>query len=1253
MKKWFTFLMLLLVSSSFIFAQSKIAVKENSQQKIVIDIETLDIEVDDIKTEKGYFSRIFVQGSYNSNEVGSPSLPIYREMLEVPIDAQFEITTNVIEEEIIYAEQLGIENLIYPAQPSYSKSYTGKITLQMNEELYATDNFYQFKELAEIEHNGIYRNINLATLTVSPIQYNPATKELKIVRKVEVTINYIHPNWSKTGHIKNLHASPIFTGSTVNILNTPSVLAPIDAQSAPIRYTIISNPMFEGAFDELIAWKKRKGFIVDEKYTNDPEVGSTTTSIKNYLQGLYDNATASNPAPTFVLFVGDLAQFPSFSGTTENHITDLYYVTFTDDHFPDAFTGRMSATTMAQLTPQIEKTLMYEQYTMRDPSYLDKAVLVAGSDSYWSPTHANGQINYLSNNYVNTSAGYTDVNVHLHPCSNQATTIRNEIGAGVGFATYTAHCSSSGWADPSFTVSHVSSMQNDQEYGLMIGNCCLSGKFDESVCFGEALLRTPNKGAVVYLGASNTSIWDEDYYWSIGYRSNTTASPSYNPNLLGAYDSWFHTHNEDSEDWVLTGSGISYAGNMSVQNSPSNLDLYYWEIYHLFGDPSIMPYQSEPDVMQVQASAALPVGMNSLSVSAPALAYVALTKGNEIVAASYTDASGNATLTFNPATVGVYELAVWAQNYVQYFQEITVIPTEGSYVTPRSATITDNLPSVNNATLELDVDFTNFGNETANNCYAKLSSSTPEVTIEVDSIWLGTVAPNAEVTGTERFSFKVNYYVQNGATASFTITTYSEGETTQFPFSTSINAPVLEFESSQVFEYNGNDNSIIDPGETARVLVTTKNTGSNVISDLTARLHSYYSGANVNTSSVSIESIASNDDEYAVFEVQISEEAAVGSLIPLYYQIYKGDYMVEQIIYLTVGSATEDFESDGFEQNNWEFNNYPWITTASTAPNGDDFMARSPNNLGGSKVSYMQITCQIATPGNITFNRKVSSEEGYDFFKFYIDGTKKHEASGEEGWSTVSFPVEAGERTFKFLYEKDSSVDHGSDCAFVDNIVFPPMGSIIEEDIAMLEVTNHDFSINNEPVEIFNPGTPITANFSIANHSVVAATDITATLTSNNSLVSADPSSQTIASISETGTVTFTINSDQLAAAIGSENYQNLAHFELLLTYGNGEVVYPFTIDFGGKFVGVSDYEMAQSQISIFPNPAINEITISSDKMIQMVSIYDVTGKEIKKLNSNLEFVEKINISDLESGIYFVRIMNNEEQVITKKIIKQ
>jgi hypothetical protein len=81
--------------------------------------------------------------------------------------------------------------------------------------------------------------------------------------------------------------------------------------------------------------------------------------------------------------------------------------------------------------------------------------------------------------------------------------------------------------------------------------------------------------------------------------------------------------------------------------------------------------------------------------------------------------------------------------------------------------------------------------------------------------------------------------------------------------------------------------------------------------------------------------------------------------------------------------------------------------------------------------------------GTITFYRKVSSESGFDFLRFSIDGVEQDKWSGEENWAEASFPVTEGARTFEWTYSKDGSTSEGSNAAWIDDIVFPVEAEVL------------------------------------------------------------------------------------------------------------------------------------------------------------------------------------------------------------------
>lgn len=78
---------------------------------------------------------------------------------------------------------------------------------------------------------------------------------------------------------------------------------------------------------------------------------------------------------------------------------------------------------------------------------------------------------------------------------------------------------------------------------------------------------------------------------------------------------------------------------------------------------------------------------------------------------------------------------------------------------------------------------------------------------------------------------------------------------------------------------------------------------------------------------------------------------------------------------------------------------------------------------------------------------------------------------------------------------------------------------------------------------------------------------------------------------------------------------------------------------------------------SVYPNPAndVLHLDIKSKKMLKQVQhdgtikITDVVGREVKKI----QYSEEIDISDLEQGIYFLSLYQNNKLLVTQKIIKE
>ena len=1028
----------------FILAQN-IQITQNSYQKVAVSFETGELSVEDITVPAGTFSMISLPGYGSSYNPGTPELPQLTKLMQIPV-CDSVVTTVVNAQYTEYdAAALGIHHPIFPSQTSVSKDKTNP-PFDFNQLVYHTDAFFHWP-LVMVKKTGVKRNVALANMAFSPVQYNPATQKVRIYTHVDVEFTFVNADMAATVALQK-YASPLFPLNKDIVFNKMQETRN-EYSAAPIRYLIIANSMFSDNAElaRFVAWKRRIGYLVDLVYTSDANVGSTTTSIKNYIQSQYDAATPANPAPAFLLLIGDKAQLPAFNNqTNEDHITDLYYATLSgNDYLPDCYYGRLSATNNQQLTNQIEKILMYEQYSMPDPSYLGNAVLIAGTDGNFGPTHANGQINYVNNNYINTNnPRYSNVMVHLYNCSSQAALIRSEVSAGAGWVNYTAHGSATSWADPEFNTTQVNGLQNEGKYGVMIGNCCQSGNFNTSECFGEALLRAQHKGAMAYIGASNNSYWGEDFYWAVGYRSNINANPTYNSAYLGTYDKTFHTHNEDYSDWVSTIGGIINGGNMTVQATSSSLKQYYWEIYHCFGDPSVRAYLGVPSTMTVTANPVIMTNSTSYSAQVAPYAYVALTKGSTLIEAAFADENGNVTFSLpTDLDPGNYELVAMAQNYIPYFLSIQVITPNGPYVVPISVEVAENTVFTQGSTVRMNLTLTNVGVSAASQVYATL---TPNQSINMlqDSIFVGGIAVQATENRTNAFSFQMPVS-EDYVNLPFTLRVHWQDTTIVRSVQVLVKLPKVTPDSYKTMVNNVEVQSY-SAGDQIQFVLTNKNVGHADVTNGSVDLTCNYSGVTVLSNSVNINGMSVNSTVNNTFQVKVADTVPEKSLVNLYWHTYYEGIHEIDTLQILVGGDLETFETGDFSQYNWTMNNYPWVITNSGAYAGT-YAARSAQNLPSNGKSRMTISTASTTDALLSYYRKVSSEAGYDKFILYIDGNQEDEASGSEDWTYVSKILPAGSHTIRFSYEKDYSQASGQDCAWIDNVMLPCSGIMVIEDM--------------------------------------------------------------------------------------------------------------------------------------------------------------------------------------------------------------
>ncbi|MBR3383542.1 MAG: S8 family serine peptidase [Clostridia bacterium] len=112
-----------------------------------------------------------------------------------------------------------------------------------------------------------------------------------------------------------------------------------------------------------------------------------------------------------------------------------------------------------------------------------------------------------------------------------------------------------------------------------------------------------------------------------------------------------------------------------------------------------------------------------------------------------------------------------------------------------------------------------------------------------------------------------------------------------------------------------------------------------------------------------------------------------------------------------------------------------YVSTGSYVWTVDGSSAVSGNAGVNSSTAVMKTELTVGAEQSITFDYKVSSEAGADFFRVKANGTVIFESSGEHGWTTetVALPG-SGSIQLTFEYYKNASGASGSDKAWVRNV---------------------------------------------------------------------------------------------------------------------------------------------------------------------------------------------------------------------------
>ena len=640
------------------------------------------IKAENVETQRGQFSWLSMPNTVIGGNEGDPQIPVVNELIAVPFGAMPSIRVTSFSSTDYRLNELGIQTLI-PRQPSLRKDKRPEdVPFVYNANAYQTRGL-RSEPQADVNVVGTMRGVQLGKMTIEPVSYDPVNNILRVFNDIEVEVTFDGADVQATEQMLVDTYSPYFEIVYKQMFNNRAIRNIYDQHpdlyTTPVKMLVVTTTTYANstAFQNWLTWKKQKGIDVDVQTVAN---NADANTIKNLIYSRYNTNH-----PTFLLIVGDetVVTYYSLWDYDSNYgdaATDLEYASVDGDVYHDMFISRMPVSSTTELGNLVDKILMYEKYTMPDPSYLDETLLIAGWDEAATSYIGKPTIQYANNYYFNSAHG---INAHVFLTTGSGqTTCYNYIN-NVGFVNYTAHGDIQKWHDPQFTNTNVNNLTNTNKPFWAMGNCCLTANFknaqNNQLCFGEAMVRAANKGAFGYIGSVPESLWYEDYYFAVGATNTFGQMPTQAQTSTGVYDAMF------DDTGFNTLNAVPFIGNVAVTYAHAGSyyssvnDEYYWRAYQCFGDGSVMPYHTQPAANNVSFASSIVAGTNSFAVNADAGSYVSITVNNEII--------GVAAVPANATSVNV---------------PFTTLPTAGTTAmivvtrNQRQPYINANVPVINN-----------------------------------------------------------------------------------------------------------------------------------------------------------------------------------------------------------------------------------------------------------------------------------------------------------------------------------------------------------------------------------------------------------------------------------------------------------------------------------------------------------------------------------------------------------------------------
>ncbi len=559
-------------------------------------------------------------------EEGTPSLPFRIETFELPVGCDSVSVKSIV------GPYFEISMELTPSRPPLVDSGDEDWT-KNNVKPVRASSFKGDRDVIKIIGYEKYRGRKRVCIQISPVQYNLATKAVRVYYRFIIQLDYIKSQAKTQQKVKPLAAvlPPYVKDTIVGGSHELKDSARKDLSWLPQVYTaeyaVVTTPKYLGAAKAFAEHKSVLGYnmTIYSKYN------WTEKQVKDSLQKFYDE----NDNPMFALIIGGHQDVPGqrieYNSRYNDKVsyTDCRYACMDgdDDMTPDFYIGRLPVRTLIEANIVVDKIKNYEMTPPLVPTFYQNGMHAAYFQKCESPyvpiekrpytegrrfvktsedvrNHLLAQgknveriytTNCPSPKYWNEEYG-SDGEIpkelqNLNFYNNGTEDVVDSFNAGRFYVLHRDHGAVDGWGDPSFRNGDIVKLSNQSKLPVVFSLNCQSGNYAASngaaECFAEKILKHPYGGSVAVIASSHTSYSGLNDQMCLGMFQAIWPEPGLIENVTDGRTMEGIKKNPSYRLGEILDAGKEFLKTQNNQWSGELIQITL-DRFHVYGDPSMM-----------------------------------------------------------------------------------------------------------------------------------------------------------------------------------------------------------------------------------------------------------------------------------------------------------------------------------------------------------------------------------------------------------------------------------------------------------------------------------------------------------------------------------------------------------------------------------------------------------------------------------------------------------------------------------------